>query len=397
LRTLALAYKHSDQTPAELGSGLTLLALVGLLDPPRHDVGPAILECKSAGIKVVMVTGDHPATARNIALQLGITENTNELVINGKNMADADHLDEPAKKQWLSTSIFARVSPKQKLDLVTVFQNDQQVVGMTGDGINDAPALKKADIGIAMGQRGTQVAQQVADMVLKDDRFTSIVTAIRQGRAIYENIRKFVIYLLSCNLSELFVVAIASILNFHFQLFPLQILFINIVTDVMPALALGVTEPNSLIMSRPPRNTKELLIGNREWYTIFIYSGILTVFCLGAVLYSHYTIHKYEPLNWQLCNNVMFYTLMFSQLWHVLNMATERKGWFFNTEVTKNKYVWLAMASCLAIIVFTYMTPTVRQALSVGTMTFNEWLIALSFSLGSLTVTQILKRTKIIN
>lgn len=154
-------------------------------------------------------------------------------------MKEYAHLSESEKDLWINTSVFARVSPQQKLDLVSVLQDRKHIVGMTGDGVNDAPALKKSDIGIAMGLRGTQVAQDVADMVLKDDSFSSIVLAIRQGRIIFENIRKFVIFLLSCNTSELLVVASAAVLNFHFQLLPLQILFINLITDLLPALTFG--------------------------------------------------------------------------------------------------------------------------------------------------------------
>ena len=187
--------------------------------------------------------------------------------MHGRYMKPYKQLTNGDKESWLNASVFARVTPEQKLDLITLFQEKKMVVGMTGDGVNDAPALKKADIGIAMGQRGTQVAQEAADMVLKDDAFSSIVLAIKQGRVIFDNIRKFVIFLLSCNLSELFVIAIAAILNLHFQLFPLQILFINLVTDVLPALALGVTEAAPHIMQRKPY-ASEVANGSPDSFSI---------------------------------------------------------------------------------------------------------------------------------
>jgi P-type Ca2+ transporter type 2C len=232
-------------------------------------------------------------------------------------------------------------------------------------------------------------------MVLKDDSFASIVAAIRQGRAIFENIRKFVIYLLSCNVSELLIVAIASVLNFHFQLFPLQILFVNIVTDVLPALALGLTKADATIMARPPRNTSEPLIGKPEWYSIFTYSTVLTLSCLGAVLFCHFTVEEQQHST-TVCNNTLFYCLILSQLWHVLNMATEKPSRFFNNEIVKNKYVWLAMASCFVIIALTYVTPIIRKALSVDSMSLYTWSIALFFSVAGMVVNQVLKRMNLI-
>ncbi|MBU1821837.1 MAG: HAD-IC family P-type ATPase, partial [Bacteroidetes bacterium] len=251
LRMLAFAFKYSREKEIDFLHDLTLAGLIGFLDPPRPEVLSAIEECKSAGIKVVMITGDHPATAKNIAIQLGLAKEDDE-VMHGNAMKPYDQLTDDDKEKWLNTSVFARVTPEHKLNLITLFQEKKMIVGMTGDGVNDAPALKKADIGIAMGRRGTQVAQEVADMVLKDDAFSSIVIAIKQGRVIFDNIRKFVIFLLSCNLSELLVVATASVLNLHFQLFPIQILYINLITDVLPALALGVTEAAPHIMQRKP-------------------------------------------------------------------------------------------------------------------------------------------------
>jgi Ca2+-transporting ATPase len=295
----------------------------------------------------------------------------------------------------VGTTVFARVSPKQKLDLVNVLQDRKHIVGMTGDGVNDAPALKKSDIGIAMGLRGTQVAQEVADMVLKDDSFSSIVLAIRQGRIIFDNIRKFVIFLLSCNLSELFVIAIASVLNLHFQLFPLQILYINIITDVLPALALGVTAGGTSIMKQPPRNTDEPIIDTKRWIAIIAYSVIITLTTLGAVFISHYTVHKSETWNPELCNNILFFTLIFSQILHVFNMnATGSR--FFTSEVMKNRYVWYAVVACLALLFISYQVEIVSKALDIFPMSNEDWMISVGMSLLSLIVIQIVKSLNLI-
>lgn len=188
-------YREVDGVPEKLPEQLVFAGLIGMLDPPGDEVHAAIQECKSAGINVTMITGDHPATAKSIGLKLGLIDSENGNAMHRKEMAAYENLSPEEKQKWMETKIFARVSPKQKLDLVTVLQENHFVVGMTGDGVNDALALRKADTGIAMGLRGTQVAQKVAYMVLKDDSFSSIVLAIKQGRIIFENIRKFIVYL----------------------------------------------------------------------------------------------------------------------------------------------------------------------------------------------------------
>ena len=356
----------------------------------------ALEECRSAGIQVMMITGDHPATARNIGLKLGLMEGADTAAImHGKEMKDFTRLTDQDKKRWLGTRIFARVTPKQKLDLVTLLQENKHIVGMTGDGVNDAPAIKKADIGIAMGLRGTQVAQEVSDMVLKDDSFASIVVAIKQGRVIFENIKKFVTYLLSCNLSELFVVALSSVLNLHFALVPLQILFINLITDVLPALALGITEGNDLVMKNKPRNPDAPIIDNRQWKSIFAYATVITVCVLGAILVSHYLYHQTELWNTRLCNNILFFTLVFSQLWHVFNMSSAKVS-FFRSEVVKNKYVWYALLTCIVLVSTAYFLEPVREVLNIYSMSSVDWAVTLGFSLLSLFFIQVLKRFKIV-
>ena len=395
LRVIAAASKKTDSTDGELSTDLTFAGLIGMIDPPRPEVYDAIHECKTAGIKVIMITGDHPSTAQNIGKQLGIIEDEKQAAMVGKEMNDYQQLSEEEKDRWVNTAVFARVSPKQKLDLVSVLQDRKYIVGMTGDGVNDAPALKKSDIGIAMGQRGTQVAQEVADMVLKDDSFSSIVLAIRQGRIIFDNIRKFVIFLLSCNLSELFVIAVAAILNLHFQLFPLQILYINIITDVLPALALGVTAGSSSIMNQPPRSTVEPIIDNRRWKSIVFYSVVITITTLGAVFISHFTVHKTETWNPELCNNILFFTLLFSQILHVFNMNASGSN-FFKSEVMKNKYIWYAVIACIVLLVISYNVTIIRDALDIYPMSKEDWLISGGMSFGSLIIIQIFKAFKIV-
>lgn len=394
LKVIAVAYKSAPPSDEELNVNLVFVGLLGMIDPPRDEVFAAITECKTAGINVIMITGDHPATAKNIALKLGIADNTNCKAMTGKEMNDFENLTEKEKSDWLSTKIFARVSPKQKLDLISVLQERKNIVGMTGDGVNDAPALKKADIGIAMGLRGTQVSQEVADMVLKDDSFSSIVIAIKQGRIIFDNIRKFVIFLLSCNLSELLVIATASVLNLHFQLFALQILFINLITDVLPALALGVIEGNNEIMQRPPRNMNEPIIDKKRWIAIFFYSIVISAVSVGAVFLSHATVHNTEILNPGLCNNILFFTLIFSQLLHVLNMGNGTS--FFNSEVFKNKYIWAAISFSVIILLVIYSIEPIRKVLSIYEMSIYDWLISIGAAIVSLILIQIGKKLKIV-
>ena len=386
-RMIATAYRKVDNDPLSLTDQLVFLGLIGMIDPPRPEVLPAINDCKTAGIKVVMITGDHPATAHYIGNQLGIS-NPEEVPIIGKDMKEYEELTEEEKLQWVNTSIFARVNPKHKLDLVKVFQEKNYTVGMTGDGVNDAPALKKSDIGIAMGQRGTQVAQEVADMILQDDSFSSIVIAIRQGRIIFENIKKFVTFLLSCNLSELLVIATAAVMNLHFQLLPIQILFINLITDVLPALALGVTKGGANIMNIPPRKSSEPIINNHRWKLVFFYSFIIALTSISAVVFNHMTYHNNEPWDAAMCNNILFFTLIISQLLHVFNMGS---GPFFRNEVMTNNYVWYSIGASLVILAGILQIPLARQALNIIPMTMQEWLIVLTASIASVLIIQLTK------
>lgn len=396
LRVIATAYRESDVIPDVLSSELVFTGLIGMMDPPRNEVPAAIKECKSAGIKVIMVTGDHPATAKSIGLSLGLLDSDHDQVLHGNEMGDYERLDEGKKKTWLATKIFARVSPKQKLDLVKFLQENKEVVGMTGDGVNDAPALKKADIGIAMGLRGTQVAQEVADMILKDDSFSSIVIAIKQGRVIFDNIRKFIVFLLSCNLSELFLISMTTLLNVHYALFPLQILYINLVTDVLPALALGVTEGSDDIMHQKPRNSSEPIVSKDQWKSLIVYSLVIALGCIGAVYFIHATTHEMELWNKELCNNILFITLIFSQLFHVFNMTADRMKPFFKTDVARNKYVWYALGLCILLTVGAFFIGPVANALRLDHLSGIDWLVIIGFSLLSTVVNWLLKRSRVI-
>lgn len=394
LRVIAGAYKETTSKEISLTSELVFAGLYGMMDPPAEGVFDAINECKEAGIKVVMVTGDHSATANYIANQLHISENNHAVI--GKNMKPFEQLNEQEKQLWADTSVFARVTPAHKLDLVAVLQEKGNIVGMTGDGVNDAPALKKADIGIAMGKRGTQVAQEVSDMVLKDDKFSSIVHAIRQGRVIFSNIQEFVIYLLSCNMSELFVVSLAALSNLHFQLVPLQILFINLVTDVLPALALGVSNGSPFVMKHKPRNPSEPLLKTKQWYAVWIYAAVISICTLGAVFFSHYFLHTGKHFDPKLCNNILFFTLIFCQLFHVFNMASVKTS-FFKSEVFRNRYVWYALLFSVFVLITIFFIAPAKEALNIQTLKTDEWFLVIASAALSLIVIQILKRTNVIH
>lgn len=344
LRVIALAYKEHSTADAPSYEALTMVALIGLLDPPRLDVAEAIAGCQHAGIDVVMITGDHPETARHISERVGIVSEATR-VLSGAELEAMDSSNSDDLKVILGTRVFARVSPEQKLMLIALHQQQGRVVAMTGDGVNDAPALKKADIGVAMGQRGTEVARQSSEVVLLDDAFSTIVLAIREGRSIFRNIRSFVVYLLSCNLSEILVVGLATAARVPLPLLPIQILFLNLVTDVFPALALGACEGADDAMEHAPRASDEPVVGRKQWRTIIAYGLLISFAVLGAFYVA--------MVPWQLgagqALTVSFLTLALAQLWHVFNMGSLRSRWF-RTEVTRNGYVWAAVVLCIALL-----------------------------------------------
>ena len=390
LKVLAFAFKQDDIKRENLVSDLVFVGLVGFSDPPRPEVSESLKECDKAGIKVIMVTGDHPLTAKAIAYKIGLTEQFESPVMHGKSLMEIDLTTSKENQEIIDTIIFSRVSPRQKLELVQYYQQRDIVVAMTGDGVNDAPALKKADIGIAMGKNGTQVAEEAADMVLQDDSFSSIIKAVKQGRIIFDNIRNFVIYLLSCNLSEIVLVSAAAFSNLALPLLPLQILFLNIVTDVFPALALGMGGGSPSVMTDRPRQQKEGILTKRHWISIVIYALIITFSVLGVFLYAMFVREFHEAI----CNNIAFYSLAFAQLWHPFNLV-KPKDRFFKSDIFKNPYLWGAIAFCCAILIGTYFFVPLHEVLNIQRLNPDAWKLIVLGSLIPLVVIQSLKLFRI--
>ena len=391
LRILAFANKSftDKPNPEDMLKDLCFLGIIGFLDPPRIDVKQAIQTYRNAGINVVMITGDHPSTARKIAEDIDLLNigEASEKVIHGNSILKIDELSKEKEDAVLNASVFARMVPEQKLDLVEFYQKHNQIVGMIGDGVNDAPALKKADIGIAMGIRGTEAAREVADVILMDDKFTSTELAIRQGRNIYENIRHFVVYLLSCNLAEIISVAIASLSNLPLPLLPLQILFLNLVTDVFPALALGMGKGEEGIMNLPPRDPKEPIITAKHWVSAGVYGLSITVAVIGVTIYAHYVLEA----SYQVVNNMAFYTLVLAQLVNVFNVPHKEFS-FFKNEVTTNPWIWGALVLSILILVLAYEIPILERVLSLVTLTTSQFLIVGLFGFSTVIITQFIKR-----
>jgi Ca2+-transporting ATPase len=389
LRVLGLATKTVDREDVAPYENLIFLGLLGLLDPPREEVGEAIASCQHAGIRVIMVTGDQPMTAQNIGLTLGLVNTDEAHVVHGKDIQNPDELTEQDRKKLLKTQIFARVTPGQKLDLIALHQKNHAVVAMTGDGVNDAPALKKADIGVAMGQRGTQVAREAADMVLKDDAFKTIVVAIAQGRAIFENIRKFILFLLSGNVSEILIVGIAMLAGAPLPILPLQILYLNMLGDVFPALALGVGRGGPSKMEQPLRASDEAVLTPRHWVAIGGYGFLITGAVLGAFWLALTWLHM--PTNHAV--TVSFLSLAFARLWHVFNMRDPGSS-FSRNDVTLNPLVWGALALCAALLILAVYLPGLSLVLDLTDPGRQGWLLILGASLIPWVVGQVLKTTK---
>ncbi len=384
LRVLALAEKEIDQLEAQPYDHLVFLGLIGLIDPPREDVRQVLQECREAGIRVIMATGDQPVTAQAIGYAVGLVDEVSAPVVHGGDLKPPEMLTPDAKENLLAASLFARVSPKQKLDIIAIHRDNGAIVAMTGDGVNDAPALKKADIGIAMGLRGTQVAREASDMILKDDSFASIVHAVEQGRIIFKNIKSFVVYLLSCNLSEIMTVGLAAFANAPLPLLPLQILFLNLVTDVFPALALAASEASPDIMKQPPRKKGEPIMNTGRWFSVGIYGFIITVAVLSAMAVS---LH-YFGMDEQKAVTVSFLTLAFAQLWHVFNMRDKNSGIFRNA-IVRNPFVWGALALCSLLLAATVYVPLLAGILNIANPGRNGWLLIFFMSLIPLVVGQI--------
>ncbi len=377
LRVLAFAYQVADksekgtlQNQDDFLNDMIFAGLVCFMDPPRQEIAGSMEICKEAGISVVMVTGDHPETALNIARKVKLVDEEYDTVIHGRDIPEK--IDGPGDnlEKYAKAKVFARVDPRQKLQLVELFRKNGDIVGMTGDGVNDAPALKKADIGIAMGKRGTQVAQEVADMVLQDDAFPSIVKAIEQGRIIFGNIRKFIMYQLSYHLSEIIIIAGISFGMFQLPLLPLQLLFLNLLSDVFPALALGIGKGTPHIMKLPPKDPAEPIITKHQWYITGIYGFIIAIVIGGVYVYSYYA----RDYSQEICNTITFFSLAFAQLLHVFDMREANEPVFLN-QVTRNKYVWFALILCFAVLFVAYNIPLLKTTLSFQQLDATMWII----------------------
>ncbi|MEQ8818626.1 MAG: cation-transporting P-type ATPase [Sumerlaeia bacterium] len=410
LRVLALASKRVAAVEEEPYKDLTFLGLVGLLDPPRSDVKAAIETCRGAGIQVVMVTGDQPATARQIAAECGLFtegEDQDSEVLVGRDLQDFDDMTDEEVSRLVHARVLARVSPKQKLELITAHQENGDIVAMTGDGVNDAPALKKADIGVAMGQRGTQVAREASDIVLQDDSFTTIAEAVREGRVIFNNIRNFVIFLLSVNSSAVITVLAAAVVGpggggegtgaeasggeaaGDLLITPLQILYLNFVTNVFPALALGVSEGDPDIMKRPARNPKAPIINNADWIGLAVYGSVISAVTLTA----YFASGALFDISHSQRSAIAFLTLALSQLLHVFSMRPAGSPLIKN-EVTQNPWVWGSVGICASLLLLAVYMPGLNTVLNTSEgVPLAGWGMVVGLALIPMILGQIWKQT----
>ncbi|MCU9612166.1 calcium-translocating P-type ATPase, SERCA-type [Caldibacillus lycopersici] len=376
LRTIAIAYKpiHTKGRmlhEAEVEKELTFIGLQGMIDPPRPEVKDAILECKNAGIKTVMITGDHVITAKAIGKQLGILQ-PNSLVLDGAALQSmtVEALEEVVE----DVNVFARVSPEHKLKIVKALQNKGHIVAMTGDGVNDAPAIKAADIGIAMGITGTDVAKESSALVLLDDNFATIKSAIQEGRNIYENIRKFVRYLLASNVGEILVMLFAMILALPLPLIPIQILWVNLVTDGLPAMALGLDQPEGDVMKRKPRHPKEGVFARGLGWKV-----ISRGFLIGAAtLIAFIVTYHQHPDQLAYAQTVAFATLVLAQLIHVFDCRSEHS--IFSRNPFGNPYLVGAVLSSIVLMLVVIYFPPFQPIFDTIPIIPFDWLLIVAMA-----------------
>lgn len=372
LRVLALAEKRTTELHDRPYEGLTLVGLVGMLDPPREEVGGAVRACQRAGIRVVMVTGDQAETAGSIASKLGLGENGAEVETGGDLPSEGDA---GAREAVLGADVFARMEPEQKLRLIKIHQDAGAVVAMTGDGVNDAPALTSADIGVAMGRRGSEAAKQAADMVLRDDNFRTIVAAVEQGRVIFASIRKAVMFMLCTNVAEVIAVTFATLVGWTLPLRPLQILYLNVLTDVLPALALSVGPGSGREMEQPPRAREEPILTRTHWGWLICWATVVAVCVLGSMRAA-----IWMGIDDRGAVTVSFLTLGLSKLWFVLNLRAPGSGMLRN-EILSNRWMWGAFVLCVVMLLIAVYVPVVSAVLETTAPSFRTWTMLLAMSL----------------
>ena len=386
LRVIAIAYKDVEKLPREINSEtieneLTFVGLIGMIDPPREGVKEAVKTCRKAGIKTVMITGDHLQTAKAIAKELGILRK-GDLAINGETLEKMSQQE--LERNIMRYSVFARVSPEHKVRIVKAFQSTGAVVAMTGDGVNDAPALKNADIGIAMGKGGTDVAKNASDMVLTDDNFVTIVEAVKQGRNIYDNIKKAVHFLLATNIGEIVAIFVGLLLGIKSPLLAIQLLWVNLVTDSLPAIALGLEKAENNIMNRLPRNPRKSLFADGLWGKITtegVMIGMLTLvaFSIGNNLYSI-----------EVGRTMAFLSLGILELVHSFNIKGEES--IFKTGLFENRYLVGAFVLGTLLQVVVVVISPLAQIFDVVPLNSVQWLMTVIISILPVVIVELQKK-----
>ena len=384
LRVLAVAYKYIEELPGEITAeaiehGLTFVGLVGMIDPPREEACLAVQQCRLAGIKPVMITGDHMLTASAIATELGIMHPGDKALTGAEveRMSDKQLLRAVSK-----VSVFARVAPEHKVRIVRAFQQQGNVVAMTGDGVNDAPALKLADIGVAMGITGTDVAKEAADVVLTDDNFATIVSSVGEGRRIYDNLMKSIQFMISTNLGEIALLLVAVVCNFDMPLLPIQLLFINLVCDSLPSLALSVDHAADDIMQRPPVTT-----GQGIFTRAFTTKVIIQSLIIGAASLAAYMIGMQHSL--ATARTMTFAVMVFSQFTMLFSIRSGRE--WFGHRFFSNRWLWLTIAFVVALTLFVMLTPSMLALFKLTALTSMQWRMVVGLSVGVLVVSEIFK------
>lgn len=374
LRVIAVGYKDVDVLPSKIESNyiendLIFTGLIGMIDPPREGVKEAIATCRKAGIKTVMITGDHITTANAIASELGIL-NKNDISITG---AELDRIPESEfRRNIMKYSVFARVTPEHKSQIVKAFQSTGAVVAMTGDGVNDAPALKNADIGIAMGQNGTDVAKNASDMILTDDNFVTIVEAVKYGRTIFNNIRKAIHFLIATNVGEIVTIFLGLLIGMRSPLLAIQLLWINLITDSLPAIALGLDNPEKDIMNHKPRNPKKSIFADGLWGKIIV-EGVM----IGVLNLLAFSIGRRYSLD--VARTMAFVSLGLLELVHSFNIRSEDS--IFKTGIFKNKYLCLAFLGGALLQIIVVIVPSWAEVFKLTNLTTKQWLCTIVISL----------------